>query len=61
MSITAPNPDSVEFRLSVLERKLDVALRTIALLTVSTKPAIDWMDAGLAQVEDPKQIGVPQR
>lgn len=61
--IAATSPPSLaahEFRIAVLEKKLDIALRTIAIMGASTKPSIDWMDASLARVEDPKQIGVPR-
>lgn len=48
-------------RVAVLEEKLDIALRTIALQAASVAPAITWMDASLTKVEDPKQIGVPRK
>lgn len=53
--------EQLEERVVVLEQKLDIALRTIALIGASTKPGIDWMDASLKQVKDPHQIGVPRK
>lgn len=52
---------TLEERVDVLEQKLDIALRTIALIGASTKPGIDWMDATLKQIDDPHKIGVPRR
>lgn len=63
-SVTSPPPkteDSLEHRVLVLEQKLDIALRTVALITASAKPGIEWMDATLAKIEDPRQIGVPRK
>lgn len=45
-------------RVEVLERKLDIAIRTIGLIAGTARPGLEWMDAGLAKVEDPRQIGV---
>lgn len=64
--VTSPPPtkvesQSLEQRVQVLEQKLDIALRTVALITASAKPGIEWMDATLAKIDDPRQIGVPRR
>lgn len=58
--MSAPG-DSLEQRIMVLEEKLDIALRTIALMAASTQPSVTWMDASLAKITDPRQIGVPRR
>lgn len=48
-------------RIEVLEQKLNIALHTIALISVSAQPGIEWMDASLAKIDDPRKIGVPRK
>lgn len=39
-------------RVLLLEKRLDIAINAIHLLTASAKPTSEWLDSKLAAVED---------